>query len=158
MDPLSLIAGAVAAGAAASAGEVAKQVVVDAYAALKRILSGRYAEAAADVAGVESDPEEPLRRQLLAKQLGKSGASTDEELQAAAQEVLCQVAEHASEAATRVGVSLNRVATGNDIEISDIAVQGGSGVTATDVSAGGSLTIRGVKVENSEPPHPPLAR
>lgn len=158
MDPLSLIVGAVAVGASAGIGDATKQTVADAYAALKGILSRRYLALSADVAGVESEPEEPLRRQLLAKQLAKAGAGDDEELRTAAQEVLRQVEDHAPDAAERAGVKLSRVAVGGDVEVIDIAVQDGTGVTATDVSVAGSIKIQGVKVEASEPPHPHKAR
>jgi hypothetical protein len=58
-----------------------------------------------------------------------------------------------------VGVRLRRASVGGDIEIADVAVEGGSGVLAEDITADGSLRIRGVSARGSqEPPHPPRAR
>ncbi|WP_433524227.1 hypothetical protein ACQPZ2_03230 [Nocardia pseudovaccinii] len=159
MDPLTMVAVAVALGASEGGRETAKKVVVDSYAALKQFISNRYGAVTAEVEGVESEPEEELRRQLLAKKLGQAGAGQDNELQALAQELLRQIAEHAPEATATVGVSLVRVAAGGDVEVVDVDVEGGSGVTAEDVSADGFVSIRGVKVRAvQEPPHPPQAR
>lgn len=155
MEPVTMM---IATAVAVGASDVAKQIVPDAYAALKALILNRYTAVGAEVAGVESEPDEPLRRQLLAKQLGKTGANKDDELRDAAQELLHQIDQKAPEAAETVGVRLLRIAAGGDIEIADIDVVGGSGVTATDVSAGGSLKITGVKAGVSEPPHPSGAR
>jgi len=154
MDPVSLIAAAVAIGATAVVSEVAK----DSYEGLKRTIFGRYPVVEAEVLSVESEPEEPLRQQLLAKQLDKAGAGGDTELLAAAQKVLNQAAEHAPEAATAVGFQLNRVTAGGDVEISNIALQGAGGVSVADVAAGGDFKLSDVKVQVSEPPHPTQAR
>ncbi|MEV0712776.1 hypothetical protein AB0I48_35005 [Nocardia aurea] len=152
---MTLMAAAVAAGAAAGAGDTAKQVVADAYAALKGLITRRYSTVEAEVVGVEYDPEEPLRRQLLAKQLGKAGAGTDLEVRAAAEELLRTVAEQAPAAARVVGVALTRVEASGDIEVTDIAVLGdGAGVSATDVAAGGSIRISGVQVGPQVSPDP----
>jgi len=155
MEPVTMM---IATAVAVGASDVAKQIVPDAYAALKTLILNRYTAVGAEVAGVESEPDEPLRRQLLAKQLDKAGASEDNELRDTAQELLHQIDQKAPEAAETVGVRLLRVAAGGDIEIADIDVVGGSGVTATDVSAGRSLKITGVKAGVSEPPHPSGAR
>lgn len=151
MEPVMLIAAAVAAGAAAGAGDTAKQVVVDAYAALKNLITRRYGVVEAEVVGVEFEPEEPLRRQLLAKRLSKTGAGDDEELQAAAQELLRIIKEQAPAVATAVGVRLTRAAVGGDIEISDLEVTEGTGFEGTDITAGGSLKLSGGRVGRADP-------
>ena len=158
MEPLTLIATAVALGASEGARETGKKVVVDLYAGLKALITRRYEAVDAEVVGVESEPEEPLRRQLLAKKLGQAGAGDDEELRALADELLEQIAENAPEAAETIGVKLTRLEAGGDIEITDVAVLGGSGVTATDVAAGGAVRISGVRAVGQEPPHPSPAR
>ncbi|WP_216892066.1 hypothetical protein [Nocardia alni] len=158
MDLVNMVANAVATGAAAGMTETAKSAVTDAYAALKARIVNHYSKAAIDLAAVESEPDEPLRRQLLAKQLDKAGAGADDELREAAQELLRQIAEYAPQAATTVGVQLTHVAAGGDIEIADIAVRGGSGVIATDVTADGSFRVSGVRAGTQEPPHPSPAR
>ncbi len=158
MEPLTLIATALALGAAKGAHEVGKDGVVDLYQGLKALITRKYGVVDAEVVGVESEPEEPLRRQLLAKKLGQAGAGDDEELRALAEELLRQIAENAPEAAETIGVKLTRLEAGGDIEVTDVAVLGGSGVTATDVSASGSVRISGVRAVGQEPPHPSPAR
>ncbi|MET4614173.1 hypothetical protein ABIC28_005186 [Rhodococcus sp. PvR044] len=159
MEPLTLVATAVALGACEGARETAKQMVVDAYATLKRFLLHRYEGVTKEIEGIESEPDEELRRELLAKQLGKAGADGDEELQALAQEVLRQVEENAPETAAAIGVRLTRVTAGGNLSVTDIDVEGSSGVTAEDVAVGGDLTISGVNVRSApEPPHPSQAR
>lgn len=159
MDPLTMVAVAVALGASEGARETAKKVVTDSYSALRRWIVDRYEAARTDVVGVEGEPDEELRWQLLAKKLRQAGAEGDAELQRLAQELLNQIDEHAPETAETVGVQLKRVKAGGDVEVVDVEVVGGSGVTAEDVTAGGSVTIRGVKARASqEPPHPSQAR
>lgn len=146
VDPVTLIAGAVAAGAAAGAGDTAKQVVVDAYAALKGLITHRYGVVEAEVVGVEFEPEEPLRRQLLAKRLAKTGAGDDEQLQAAAQELLRIIEEQVPAVVTAVGMRLTRAAVGGDFEVSDLVVNEGSGFEGTDVTVDGSFKFTGGRV------------
>ncbi|MFC8529255.1 hypothetical protein [Nocardia sp. NPDC057227] len=153
MDPVTLIVAAVATGAAAGVGDLVKQTIVDSYNGVRRIISNRYEVIEADVVSVAAEPEEPLRRQLLAKQLIKVGAGEDTELVSAAQELLRLIADQAPQAAEIVGVQLNRVEADGDIEVTDVAVQGGIGVQATDVATGGSMKISGVRAIQ-EPPHP----
>ncbi|MFI6313240.1 hypothetical protein ACIBEK_24330 [Nocardia fusca] len=157
MDPVTLIVAALATGAAAGVGEVVKQGIVDSYNGVRRMISDRYEVIEAEAVGVESEPEEPLRRQLLAKKLTQVGAGEDSELVAAAQELLRLVTEQAPQAAEIVGVQLNRIDAAGDIEVTDVAVQGGIGVQATDVATGGDMIIRGVRAAQ-EPPHPHQAR
>ncbi|MBB5911271.1 hypothetical protein BJY24_000138 [Nocardia transvalensis] len=154
-----MVAGAVAIGASEGARQTVKKIVTDSYDALRQWIVDRYAVATAAVEEIESDPSEELRRQLLAKKLRQAGAGEDAELQDLAQALLNQIEEHAPGAAAAVGVRLQRVEAGGDIEVIDVEVEGGSGVTAEDVSAGGSVRIQGVKVRaTQEPPHPPRAR
>ncbi|MFI1239263.1 hypothetical protein [Nocardia salmonicida] len=156
MDPVTLIVAAIATGAAAGLGDLGKQTVVDSYNGVRRMISDRYEVIEAEVVGVASEPEEPLRRQLLAKKLTQVGADEDAELVAAAQELLRLVVDQAPQASEIVGVQLNRVNAAGDIEVTDVAVQGGIGVQATDVATDGSMTIRGVRAVQ-EPPHHPQA-
>ncbi|MEV4234707.1 hypothetical protein AB0J47_05950 [Nocardia sp. NPDC049737] len=149
MDPVTLIAGAVAAGAAAGGTATAKQVVVDAYAALKGLIVRRYGAVEAEVAGVESEPDEPLRRQLLAKRLDKTGAGDDEQLLAAAQELLRIMADQVPDGAEAVGMRLTRAKVGGDLEIADLLVTEGSGFEGTDVSVDGSVRFTGGRVGRS---------
>ncbi|MGW4717847.1 hypothetical protein [Nocardia sp. NPDC004260] len=64
MDPATLVATAVAVGAAAGLTDTAKQSVTDAYAALKGLLTRRYRDV--DLAQVEADPDAAAEREALA--------------------------------------------------------------------------------------------
>ncbi|MGN2638288.1 hypothetical protein ACTD5D_19255 [Nocardia takedensis] len=146
MDPVTLIAAAVAAGAAAGVGDTAKQVVGDAYDGLKGLISRRYGVVDAEVVGVESEPEEPLRRQLLAKQLAKTGAGDDPQLLGTAQQLLEMIAELAPTAAEVVGMKLTRAKVGGDIEIADLTVTSGRGFEGTGIDVAGSVKFTGGRV------------
>lgn len=145
MDWVTMVSAALAAGAAAGSRDTAKQAVSDAYAALKGLITRRYGVIEADVVAVENDPEEPLRRQLLAKQLSKAGAGDDIEVRAAAEELLRVVAEQAPAAAEAVGLKFTRVEAGGDIEVSDVVGSAQRVLEATDVKVGGSFRIKGVR-------------
>ncbi|MDE1674773.1 hypothetical protein [Nocardia gipuzkoensis] len=152
-----MVVAALAAGAAAGLTDTAKKAVGDAYQAMKSLVVRRYDSVEAEIVGIEKDPHQELRRQLLAAELMKVGAGDDQELLAAAKALLLVIHEHEPAAAESVGVRLTRVAAGHEIEIADVE-SAGSGVIATDVSAGGALRIRGISAGGKESPHPPSAR
>lgn len=152
MDPVTVVAAALAAGAAAGSSDTAKQAVVDGYRAVKGLVVNRYGSVEAELVGVENDPEEPLRRQSLARRLDKAGAGRDTGLRAAAEELLRLVSEESPKAVEAVGVRLTRIEAGGDIEISDVTATGESGVIGTDITAGGSLRISGIRAGHRPAP------
>ena len=159
MDPVTIVAAAVAIGASEGVRKTTKTAITDAYAALRNWLTSRYESVTAEVSGLETEPQEELRRALLAKKLATAGANDDSELRELAQTLLTLVEEQEPDAPATVGVILRRASVGGDVEISDVAVEGGSGVVAEDISADGSLRVSGVSARRAqEPPHPPVAR
>ena len=92
MDPVSLIEGALVAGATASAKDVASQAVKDAYTTLKsslnRLFSGK-PNAQVVLAEHERDPE--TYEQALKKLLAEVHADQDADLLAAAERVMTVV-------------------------------------------------------------------
>jgi hypothetical protein len=159
MEPVTLIVAAIALGASDGARETTKQAIGDAYATLKGWITNRYSSVIAEVEGLEHEPEEELRRALLAKKLEQAGAGDDVDLLGLAQVLLATVEEQAPELPATVGVVIRRASVGGDIEVVDVAVDGGSGVVAEDVAAGGDLRIGRVAVRApQEPPHPTQAR
>lgn len=159
MEPVTLIAAAVALGASDGVRETTKKAISDAYSALKGLITVKYGSVSAEIVGLEQEPDEELRRQLLVKKLAAAGADGDAELLASAQALLTAVEEQDPDLPTTVGVALRRAAVGGDIEVFDVAVDGGSGVVAEDVAAGGNLRIQGVAARGpQEPPHPQVAR
>lgn len=159
MDPVTMVSAAVAIGASDGVRETTKTAITDAYTAFRNWLTCNYGSVTAEVAGLEQEPQEELRRALLAKKLAAAGANDDSELNQLAQSLLTLVEEQQPDAPATVGVTLRRVSVGGDIEIVSVAVDGGSGVVAEDLSADGSLRIGGVSARGpQEPPHPSQAR
>ncbi|MFI6959646.1 hypothetical protein ACIBJI_40045 [Nocardia sp. NPDC050408] len=157
MDPMALVAAAVAAGAAGtSAGlsETAKKAVADAYQALKGLITRRYTSV--EVAVVETRPQLRSRRTVLAEELLEAGAGEDRELVDAARYLLQVIEEYAPQSAEVVGVQLRRVRAG-ELEITDV-VSTGTAVVAEETEVVGTLKITGVRSGFPEPPHPPVAR
>lgn len=159
MDPVTMVAAAVAIGASDGVRKTTKRAITDAYASLRNWLTSKYGGVTGEVTGLEQEPEEELRRALLAKKLAAAGGNDDSELRELAQTLLTLVEEQEPNAPATVGVILRRTSVGGDIEIADVAVQGGSGVVAEDLTADGSLRVSGVSARGpEEPPHPPVAR
>ncbi|MEU6187757.1 hypothetical protein [Nocardia sp. NPDC047038] len=117
MDPATIVATAVAVGAAAGLTDTAKQSVTDAYAALKGLLTRRYRDV--DLAQVEADPDAAAEREALAGALEAYGAADDHELLTTATELIS--------AAARADVG----AAGVDLEMVEAAALRISRVTAT---------------------------
>ncbi|MGW4720908.1 hypothetical protein [Nocardia sp. NPDC004260] len=148
-----MVVAAVAAGAATGLTGVAERAVADAYQALKGLLAGRYRSV--DVGVVERQPQSVNRRAVLAEELEQAGAGADEELLAAAGQVLVAVHHHAPQVADTVGVQLREVRAG-ELTITDVA-SAGAGVVAENTSVDGSMTISGIRAGTGQP-HPPAAQ
>lgn len=155
MDPVTIVAAAVAIGASEGVRETTKTAITDAYVALRNWLTSKYTSVTAEVTGLETEPQEELRRALLAKKLAAAGANDDSKLRELAQTLLTLVEEQEPDVPATVGVILRRASIGGDVEISDVAVEGGSGVIAEDINADGSLRVSGVSARGPQaPPHP----
>ncbi len=117
MDPSTLVVTAVVAGAAGGLTSVAKDVVKDAYAGLRRLIIDRYGDKG-DVADaldkVEANPESKGRQTVLEEELTTSGAAQDEELIKAAKALLAQ----ADPEGTRQGAyAITQIAGDDSIQI-----------------------------------------
>ncbi|MFF3225765.1 hypothetical protein ACFYV7_23415 [Nocardia suismassiliense] len=154
MEPVAMVVAAVAAGAATGLTGTAERAVADAYQAVKRLIVGRYRPV--DVAAVEREPQSAACRAVLIGELAQAGAGDDEELLAAAGQVLVAVQHYAPQVAETVGVRLREIHAG-ELEITDVTVASGAGLIAEKVSVDGSFTIRGVRADGQSP-HPPLAQ
>ncbi|WP_416563159.1 hypothetical protein [Nocardia testacea] len=154
MDPLTLVAAAVAAGAAVGLTDTARQAVVDAYQGLKGLIARQYESV--DVSVVEARPEVASRQAVLAEELAAAGAGEDQELVAAARYLFEVLHEHAPQAVENVGVRITETQAG-EIEITDIASNGAAFI-ADRVSVAGKLKVSGIRAGVQEPPHPPRTR
>ncbi|MEU5324344.1 hypothetical protein AB0G67_47685 [Streptomyces sp. NPDC021056] len=95
MDPISAaIIGAVAAGLLQGAGDISQQTMVDGYRRLKNLLVGRFgdrSDVVQAVEAVETRPDSAARREVLAEEVGRSGAERDDEIAAAARDLLARL-------------------------------------------------------------------
>jgi hypothetical protein len=147
VDGVDVILTALTAGAAAGTGEVAKSAVVAAYQglrdALRRVLSGR-ARSEQALEAEETDPG--VWRARLGAELGDSGADRDEEVLAAARDLLALV----DPDGTRAGKYVVDVRGAHGVQVGDGAVTIG---TAYGPTAG---TMTGpVSVSFGDVPDPP---
>jgi YD repeat-containing protein len=120
VDPISLIAAALAAGAIVGVKDAAGQAVRDAYAGLKRLIRRRFAgnrEAEAVLDQSERNPEDGKTQAQLAEHLLAAGAADDEELIRAAQAVLRQT----DPAGARAGKYDVHITGGKGIVVGDAA-------------------------------------
>jgi len=92
VDPISLIVGALAAGAATGLTDTASTALKDAYAGLRELVRRRFAaRQAAQTALVEHEKAPEVWRAPLAAELEATGAGDDQQIIEAAQHVLALV-------------------------------------------------------------------
>ncbi|MGY1900582.1 hypothetical protein [Nocardia gipuzkoensis] len=151
MDPVTIVATAVAIGAAAGLTDTAKQSVTDAYGALKGLLTRRYRDV--DLAQVEGAPDSAAERESLAGALDAHGAAEDHELLVAARKLI--------EAAVRADVG----AAGVDLAMVEAAALRISRVTATGTGVrvhggrfSGDIHIEDIDAGAGDTSHPGPAR
>jgi gamma-glutamylcysteine synthetase len=148
VDPVTVIVTAVVLGASAGLQDTASQLVKDAYAGLKRLISKR----GVDTAPVEAKPESAAKQVSLAEDLTDTGAEADAELLAAAREVISRVRAEAPEAGRALGVDLA------DIEAAALRVQSvdseGTGVKVQRGRFSGDIEIGQVRAGKDGPGHP----
>jgi hypothetical protein len=100
MDPITgAIVAALAAGVAGGAGEVGKQVIVDAYEGLKGAIkkrTGAESDVADAVEKLEEKPESQGRQMMLEEEVADADLTQDEELVAQARELIAALKESAA--------------------------------------------------------------
>ncbi len=92
IDPVTIIVGALVAGAAAGLKPAAEQAVKDAYEGLKTLIKDRYQRVHVEV--LENDPNNESRQEILQEDLANAGADKDQELLNQARALLEAVKEH----------------------------------------------------------------
>jgi hypothetical protein len=141
MDPITIIVTALATGAAAGVTGTAKDVITDAYGALKAIIKKRYGNVRVET--LEKEPASKANQQMVEKELGNTPARSDEELLRLAQVVIDLIREHAPEAADAAAVSIKELEA-QSLYVSDI--QGsGAGVILEQSKIAGKVEITGVR-------------
>ncbi|WP_194834859.1 hypothetical protein [Nocardia sp. XZ_19_369] len=149
MDPVTIIAAAIAVGAAAGVSDTTKQSVTDAYTALKGLLARRYRDV--DLTQVETTPDSPAERESLADLLHARGAAEDDELLAAARDLV---------AAVRAGAAVDGI-VGVDLAAVEAAALRISHVTATGTGVrvrggrfSGDIDIANIDARHGDSTHP----
>jgi hypothetical protein len=88
MDPVTLIVGALVAGAVAATKDVTAQAIKDAYSGLKSLIVQKYGKAASAVVLLADEPESKPHQEVAKMALEKAGVSQDAELVSQAQALL----------------------------------------------------------------------
>ncbi|MFD4444689.1 hypothetical protein ACFWPK_33410 [Nocardia sp. NPDC058519] len=153
MDPITaVVVSAIAAGAVAGVGDTATQVVKDAYAGLKSLLSRKYTDV--DVSAVEKKPDSQPKKDSLAEDLDEAGAAGDQELGQAAAAVLEAVREHAPQVV--VGLDIDNLVA-EALKVTDVE-SAGDGVRVRNSRITGAAEFSGVRAGFPAPPGPTTAR
>ena len=148
MEPIStIIAGAIAMGAAAGIEPTVEQAVKDAYAGLKKLITDRYADnddVTYAVEGVTRKPEAEKRRAALEEALEEAGAEQDTELAGAAKQVVDAVQAHAPELPESIGMDIGTLKA-KMLKVEDvIAGAGGTGVHIGSAEIQGTANFKGI--------------
>jgi hypothetical protein len=137
VDPVTIIVAAVALGAQEGVRDTAKQLVKDAYAGLKRLITDRYQ--GVDPSGVENKPTSEAKRASLEEDLVDAGAGEDAELLAAAQKLIEVVRTADPAAGAAIGVDLENLEA-EALRIQRVRSEGG-GVRVRDAKVSGAVEI-----------------
>lgn len=131
MGVIEIIVAALASGAAAGLKPTAEQVVKDAYAGLKNLITRKYS--GVDLAPLEKKPDSQTKQGSVAEDLAAAGGAADAELLAKAQALLEAVARHEPAAAASVGIDLAKVKAAS-LRIQDVEAQGGAATVSVHES------------------------
>lgn len=142
VDPVTIIVGALVAGAAAGFKKTATQAISDAYAGLKRWISDKYE---VSVASLEKKPESEAQQDAIRESLEMAQAGSDSELVALANRLIDAVKHDDPDTAKAVGFVLERIEARN-VEVEGVeAGVGSTGFEARDIKASGDVKIKDIK-------------
>lgn len=146
MEPISIIVGALAMGAAAATKKVGGQIGLDAYNALKRLISDRY-EIRGAVAALEQGPPSEMAKVALIEVLAKTMAPTDAEVIERAKYLLSvlETVPHADLVA--VGIKISEL-TAINARFGEVSIIGsGTGISIDKLNAQGDVMFDGVRIQ-----------
>ena len=148
MEPITtIIAGAIAMGAAAGLKPTVEQAVKDAYAGLKKLIQDRYGsnEDVVDAVDyVSKKPEAEKRREALEEALEEAGAGRDTELATAAKQVVVAVETHAPDLPESIGMDIG-VLKAKMLKVEDVlAGDGGTAVRIARAEIEGTASFKGI--------------
>jgi hypothetical protein len=147
MHPVSLVMSALALGMSAVAKDVGGQMVKDAYAALKRLITDRYKRGGA-IAALEEDPSSEAQKKALEEALSKAGVDRDHEVVGKAKELSAALASAPRADLVAIGLHVGELEAIN-AHFADIEVSGaGTGVDIGKAKVLGDFAVQGVKVKS----------
>lgn len=154
MDAATIILTALTTGAAAAAKSTVEAAIKDTYTGLKTLIQKRFSKVPVD--RLEASPDKESWQLVVKEELEDAFPNVDEEVVKEAiemaQKVLKAIEDKAPETAQAVGIDLKNVKAAASINIKDIDVKGGGmGVTMERVEAGGDIDISNIKVDNTDP-------
>lgn len=148
MEPITtIIASAIAMGAAAGIKPTVAQAVKDAYAGLKRIIQDSYGgngDVVDAVDYVSKKPEAEGRRAELVEALAKAGADGDGALAKAAKELIAIIDAEAPEVPSAIGVDIGRLKAAV-LEFENVqAGDSGTGVRIEEADIAGTASFKNI--------------
>ena len=155
MEPITtMIASAIALGAAAGLKPIVEQGIKDAYDGLKRLIVDRYRDKAEVVDAVEyvsKNPEAEKRRAVLEEALTDAGATKDATLLEAAKAVHTAVAKHDPDLPQGIGMDIGTLKAAI-LEVENVqATTGGIGVKIDTAEIAGQTTFKNIGSGASHP-------
>jgi hypothetical protein len=150
MDPITAIVSAIAVGATTGLTETATTAVKDAYAGLKRLITDRYDDV--DLGPVERKPDSEGRRLTLREDLEAAGVQDDDDLLAAARELIAAVRAQNDSVDRIAGIKLA------DVEAASLNIgkvrSTGDGVKVERAKLTGDINISHVRAGSRGRRHP----
>ena len=155
MDPISMIVGALVAGATVALKDTAAQAIKDAYAGLKSLIVNRYGSVAGSVLELEKSPDSDARAAVVQEGLGKTDAAQNTELLDKARALIKLVEEHDPEVARTFGLDLRDI-SGKSLKATDVIAESSSG-PATAVQVGKAkiredIEFKGIRATDKHDP------
>ena len=152
MEPITAIVTALALGAATGLKPIAEQAIKDSYAALKALISRKYAQVPLDQ--LEANPSSKSRRGVVEEDLAAAQADHDPEVLQHAQALLEAIQRQEPHTAVAIGIDLQDIA-GAALAIRRITATG-TGVKVEQATMTGDITIEDVRAgESGGPPQTP---
>jgi hypothetical protein len=141
-DPISIIIGALIAGAGAAAKDVADKAVKDAYQGFRTLIVRKFGsktDVEEALAGVEKKPESEARQSVLKEELTNAGAAQDTELIEQAQAFLALLKEDGVISAATYQATVS----GSGAAAQDHSVAAGEGGVAVGGNVEGGINLGG---------------
>jgi hypothetical protein len=152
MDPVSLLIGALAAGAQAALKDTATAAIKDAYAGLKTLIVSRFGKKSS-LESLEERPGSAAKQAAAAEDLSDAGAAADAEVMARARAVVEAVERDDPATARALGLDLARIKA-EFLKVGDITSEG-TAARIRDSSFTGGITLGNLTAGSPKPPANP---